>query len=94
MLGEMLCKEFSNYRSIPGVHGSTALGCMSSLEISEESGGAAAALEIAEAARGKGLFIRPLGSVLYLWPPLITARKDLEKMLQIFEDSLIENLDR
>ncbi len=37
--------------------------------------------------------IRPLGSVLYLWPPLVTAKNEMEKMLQIFEDSIIENLD-
>ena len=88
----MLTEAFDMYRSIPGVHGSTALGCMSALEISDESGGAATALEIADTARGKGLFIRPLGSVLYLWPPLVTGKNEMEKMLQIFGDSLIENL--
>lgn len=92
MLAGMLSEAFSRYRSIPGVHGSTALGCMSSLEISKESGGAATALNIADAALRKGLFIRPLGSVLYLWPPLVTGKKDMEKMLQIFEDALIKNL--
>ena len=92
MLAEMLCEAFGEYRSIPGVHGSAALGCMSALEISDERGGAATALAIADTARRKGLFIRPLGPVLYLWPPLLTTGKEIEKMLQIFEDSLIENL--
>lgn len=92
MLSEMLSKAFNRYGSIPGVHGSTALGCMSALEISKESGGAETAFEIADTARGKGLFIRPLGSVLYLWPPLVTVKKEMETMLRIFEDSLIENL--
>ncbi len=92
MLSEMLTEAFDMYRSIPGVHGSTALGCMSALEIGEESGGAATALAIADTAHGKGLFIRPLGSVLYLWPPLVTGKNEMEKMLKIFGDSLIENL--
>jgi adenosylmethionine-8-amino-7-oxononanoate aminotransferase len=92
MLAQMLSEAFGKYRDIPGVHGSTALGCISALEISEERGGAATALEIADAARRKGLFIRPLGPVLYLWPPLVTEKMEMEEMLQIFEDSLIENL--
>lgn len=92
MLSEMLLEAFKRFRNIPGVYGSTALGCMSSLEISEESGGSGKALEIAETARRKGLFIRPLGPVLYLWPPLVTGKKEMEKMLRIFEDSIIENL--
>ncbi|MCK5116193.1 MAG: adenosylmethionine--8-amino-7-oxononanoate transaminase [Candidatus Aegiribacteria sp.] len=92
ILAKMLLEAFGKYRDIPGIHGSTALGCMSALEISEESGGASTALEIADTARRKGLFIRPLGPVLYLWPPLVTANNEMAKMLQIFEDSLIENL--
>ncbi len=92
MLSEMLSEAFSRYRSIPGVHGSTALGCMSALEISDESGGAGTALRITDTARRKGLFIRPLGSVLYLWPPLVTGKREMEKMLRIFEDALIKNL--
>ncbi|MCD4774537.1 MAG: adenosylmethionine--8-amino-7-oxononanoate transaminase, partial [Candidatus Aegiribacteria sp.] len=73
MLSEMLLEAFRGFRNIPGVYGSTALGCMSSLEISEEIGGSGKALEISETARRKGLFIRPLGPVLYLWPPLVTG---------------------
>ena len=92
MLAGMLSEAFGKYRNISGIHGSTALGCMSALEISEESGGAGIALNIANTAREKGLFIRPLGSILYLWPPLVTTRKEMEIMLQIFENSLIKNL--
>ena len=92
VLAEMLSEAFSRYRDIPGVRGSTALGCMSALEISEENGGAETALNIANTAREKGLFIRPLGSVLYLWPPLVTTKTEMKKMLHIFEDALNENL--
>ncbi len=92
MLAEILSEAFGRYRSIPGVHGSTALGCMSSLEISEERGGAETALEITETALGNGLFIRPLGPVLYLWPPLVTTKAEMETMLHIFEEALIKNL--
>jgi len=92
MLSKILSTAFSRYGNIRGVHGSTALGCMSAIEISEESGGSGTAGKIAETALGKGLFIRPLGPVLYLWPPLVTEMADMEKMLRIFEDSLVQNL--
>jgi len=92
MLSEMISPAFKKYRSIPGVHDSTSLGCMSALEINGSEGGAATAEKIAETSRRKGLFIRPLGPVLYLWPPLVTCKEDMETMLQIFEDSIIENL--
>lgn len=32
-----------------------------------------------------GLLIRPLGDVLYLWPPLVTSDDELDRMLEIFE---------
>jgi len=92
MLASMLSSAFREFESITGVHGSTASGCMSSLEIGEMSGGRHTADQIAKTARGKGLFIRPLGSVLYLWPPLVTGENDMKEMLRIFKESLIENL--
>jgi len=35
-----------------------------------------------------GLLLRPLGNVLYLWPPLITIPDDLNAMLTIMADCL------
>jgi len=92
MLSRILFTAFGKYGNIHGVHGSTALGCMSAVEISEGSGGSVTAGKIAETALGKGLFIRPLGPVLYLWPPLVTEMADIMKMLSIFEESLRQNL--
>jgi len=81
---EMLKSAFDEYGDLPGVHRSTSLGCMSSLEISREAGGADTAKTVAEEALREGLIIRPLGSVLYLWPPLLTDRGDMEEMISIF----------
>lgn len=85
---------FRKFAEIPGVHRSAALGCMTSLEISESAGGKAAASRMAEMALASGLIIRPLGSVVYLWPPLVTNEHDMEEMLSIFEDCLQKCLQR
>ncbi|MBD3276916.1 MAG: adenosylmethionine--8-amino-7-oxononanoate transaminase, partial [Candidatus Aegiribacteria sp.] len=72
MLSTMLKEAFEELKKIEGVHNAASLGCMTALEISGDYGGAAAASAAAEAAVEMGLLIRPLGPVLYLWPPLVT----------------------
>ncbi|MCK5131389.1 MAG: adenosylmethionine--8-amino-7-oxononanoate transaminase [Candidatus Sabulitectum sp.] len=84
----LLETAFSGFGEIPGVHRSTTLGCMSSLEISEKAGGCSAAADMAAMALERGLVIRPLGPVIYLWPPLVTEKSDMEQMLGIFDDCL------
>jgi adenosylmethionine-8-amino-7-oxononanoate aminotransferase len=81
-------KSFLRFGEIPGVHRSASLGCMSSLEISEEAGGSSTASLIASKALSRGLVIRPLGPVIYLWPPLVTGMPDMDEMLSIFGDCL------
>jgi len=80
----LLETAFLEFAEIPGVHRTATLGCMSSLEITEEAGGSSTAAEMAVMALGMGLIIRPLGPVIYLWPPLVTGRSDMEEMLSIF----------
>jgi adenosylmethionine-8-amino-7-oxononanoate aminotransferase len=81
---ELMKDAFLEFGSIPGVLRSTTLGCMSSLEISDRAGGRNTAAVVAASALETGLFIRPLGSVVYLWPPLVTQKSDMKEMLGIF----------
>ncbi|MBN1515936.1 adenosylmethionine--8-amino-7-oxononanoate transaminase [Candidatus Sumerlaeota bacterium] len=68
------------------------LGMIGMVEIFPESQGAARARRIVQAAYERGLFIRPLGNVLYLWPPLISTEQELAQMIEILLDS-IESCD-
>ena len=88
----MLETAFREFSDVPGVHRTTTLGCMSSLEIAEEAGGSGAAAEMAVMALEMGLIIRPLGPVIYLWPPLVTVESDMEQMLTIFGECLRRSL--
>ncbi len=68
----------------PAVHFHKSLGMIGMVALTAESGGPALAQQIARRALDGGLFIRPLGSVLYLWPPLTTTESELDRMLELF----------
>ncbi len=61
------------------------LGMIAAVEITEAAGGEARARRIAARAYELGLFIRPLNSTIYLWPPLNTDSADLQSMVEIVE---------
>ena len=66
------------------------LGMIGALELSEQSGGAARAQEIARQANQLGLFIRPLGASVYLWPPLVVSEEELVQMLSILKQAVFK----
>jgi adenosylmethionine-8-amino-7-oxononanoate aminotransferase len=64
-----------------------AMGMMGVVEINDVSGGARRASLIARRAYELGLFIRPLGRAVYLWPPLTSTEEELGQMLSILRTS-------
>jgi len=64
------------------------VGMIGVVEINQKAGGKIRAAEIASKARGLGLFIRPLGASVYLWPPLISTEQELGEMISIFKKSV------
>ncbi len=85
---EALRHGFAQLGTRPDVHRTATLGMASALELTEEAGGSARARACARAALQGGLFIRPLGSVLYLWPPLTATPDELRLMLEKLEAAL------
>ena len=65
-----------------------SLGMIGMCALRESAGGAARAKRACARALELGLFVRPLGEVLYLWPPLTVGREDLERMLAILAESV------
>ncbi len=61
------------------------LGMIAAIEITETAGGQVRARRIAARAYELGLFIRPLNSTIYLWPPLNVGSTDLQFMLETIE---------
>ncbi len=85
LLADMLAAGFSDAAELPAVTQVKTVGTMSSLQV---AGGAGQARRVAEAALASGLLIRPLGDILYLWPPLTTTAAELQQMLDIMIASL------
>jgi adenosylmethionine-8-amino-7-oxononanoate aminotransferase len=82
---KLMAEAFERFGSRPGVAATRTLGMMSSLRV---EGGADAARRVAAEAVRCGLFIRPLGDILYLWPPLVISSETMQEMLMRFESAL------
>jgi adenosylmethionine-8-amino-7-oxononanoate aminotransferase len=59
------------------------LGMIAAVEIREAAGGAARARRVVARAYELGLFVRPLGETVYLWPPLTATPDELDAMTGI-----------
>jgi adenosylmethionine-8-amino-7-oxononanoate aminotransferase len=49
---------------------------------------------VAYQARNKGVFIRPLGNVIVIMPPLSISEQNLRQLLTVIKDSIIEITER
>ena len=63
------------------------LGLIGVLELSDSDGGSDRAHRIAGCALDLGLFIRPLGPAVYLWPPLTSTADELGEMLSLLKSA-------
>lgn len=67
---------------------SQSKGMIGMIEINEKDGGAKRAKSIVAKAMEMGLFIRPLGAVIYIWPPLVIKEKEFRKLFEILKKSV------
>ena len=83
-----LSAAFLELARLPAVCHSRTIGMIGMCRIGEEAGGAARARRIAHMAWNHGLFIRSLGDVVYLWPPLVSTEAELAGMLTILRHAM------
>lgn len=91
-LTKQLRKGMAKIGAYPCVAYQKTLGMIGMCAFTEKAGGATLARKVAQAAMELGLFIRPLGEVLYLWPPLITTAEQLEEMIDLLKDAIEQQL--
>jgi adenosylmethionine-8-amino-7-oxononanoate aminotransferase len=65
-----------------------SIGMIGVVDVPSEVGGVEAARAVAAHARELGLYIRPLGDVLYLFPPLTASEGELQKMVELLSISI------
>jgi adenosylmethionine-8-amino-7-oxononanoate aminotransferase len=67
---------------------SRAMGMMGVVEVCDACGGVRRASHIVRKAYELGLFLRPRGRAVYLWPPLTVTEVELDRMIGIIKQSI------
>jgi adenosylmethionine-8-amino-7-oxononanoate aminotransferase len=83
-----LARGIARIGTLLGNSKTRALGMMGVVEISDDLGGVERASRIVRKAYGLGLFLRPRGRAVYLWPPLTVTESELSQMLEIIEQAI------
>ncbi|MEK7795703.1 MAG: adenosylmethionine--8-amino-7-oxononanoate transaminase [Candidatus Hydrogenedentota bacterium] len=83
----LLREGFAELGRHPAIAYHKSIGMIGMVKFRPEFG-AVFARKVKERAYDLGLLIRPLGDVLYLWPPLISSESELEAMLTKFSAAL------
>jgi len=78
---KFMAEAFTALNAAPQIEYARSLGMIGMCAFREESGGAKLATQVAAAALDLGLHIRPLGEVIYLWPPLTATLEELQAMI-------------
>jgi adenosylmethionine-8-amino-7-oxononanoate aminotransferase len=84
-----IAAAFGELARVPGVERSRALGMIGALDLAGDSGYLAeAGWRVSEQARARGAYLRPLGNVVYVTPSLTIPDDDLERLLDIVQESV------
>jgi adenosylmethionine-8-amino-7-oxononanoate aminotransferase len=84
-----IAEAFAAMGSLPGVARTRALGMIGALDLAGDAGYlAGAGWRVYEQARRRGAYLRPLGNVIYVAPPLNIDDADLARLLAIVADSV------
>jgi adenosylmethionine-8-amino-7-oxononanoate aminotransferase len=87
--GARIASAFQRFASLPGVARTRSLGMTGALDL--DTGGGylgRAGWRIYEEARRRGAYLRPLGDVVYIAPPINIPDADLDELLGIVEESV------
>ena len=84
-----IAEAFAALTALPHVARSRAIGMVGALELEGEAGYLArAGWRVYDEARRRGAYLRPLGNVVYVTPPLNIDDADLEELLAIVAESV------
>jgi adenosylmethionine-8-amino-7-oxononanoate aminotransferase len=74
---------------VPGVRGVRALGMIGAVDLGDVGyGGTGLGLRVAEEARVRGVYLRPLGDTVYVTPAMNVPLDVLDTLLDAFEDAI------
>jgi adenosylmethionine-8-amino-7-oxononanoate aminotransferase len=79
---------FARLGALPGVVGSRSLGMVGALDLNTRGYLDQAGWRVYEEARRRGAYLRPLGSTVYVTPPINIPDAELDELLGIVEESV------
>lgn len=86
---ERIRQAFEGMAGLPGVAGVRALGMVGALDLEGDAGYLArAGWRVYTEARARGAYLRPLGNVVYVTPPLTIADDELDELLRVVRESV------
>lgn len=84
-----IARAFGEMAALPGVARTRSLGMIGALDLAGPEGYlAGAGQRVAAEARRRGAYLRPLGNVVYVTPPLTIPDADLDELLGIVRESV------
>lgn len=88
-----IAQRFQKLGALPGVSQSRSLGMCGALNLAGNEGYLSrGGWDVYHRALELGAYVRPLGNVVYITPPLNIADEDLDQLLDIVETSVVEVL--
>jgi adenosylmethionine-8-amino-7-oxononanoate aminotransferase len=86
----VIARAFDRIAGLPGVERVRTLGMIGAADLADQETGYLGGVgwRVYEEARKRGAYLRPLGSTVYVCPPLTIAPAELDELLAILEDSI------
>jgi adenosylmethionine-8-amino-7-oxononanoate aminotransferase len=83
-------------REVPGIERVRSIGMIGAADLEDPAPGYLGGIgwRVYEEARARGAYLRPLGSTVYVCPPLTIPDADLERLLFILHESICASFDR
>ncbi len=84
-----IAERFAKLGAVPGVRSVRTLGVIGAADLGDVGyGGTGLGWRVADAARARGVFLRPLGDTVYVAPPLNVPLDVLERALDVVDESI------
>jgi adenosylmethionine-8-amino-7-oxononanoate aminotransferase len=89
--GVVIARAFDRIRELPGVQRVRTLGMIGAADLADSGEGYLGNIgwRVYEEARRRGAYLRPLGSTVYVCPPLTIGDAELRSLLSILDESII-----
>ncbi len=86
---DRIAEAFDEMRSLPGVAATRSLGMIGALDLEGDEGYLAdAGWRVFDEARERGAYLRPLGNVVYVTPSINIPDDDLDRLLDVVQQSV------